>query len=97
MMRSVRRSWTPPCGFDTVLVTNQVSINAAQPMEGVVMIRGLHAMFYSSQAKELRAFLRDKLVPCYRGTTTMTPGCRWRHLQYSLCRSRRCLARLRYS
>ena len=25
------------------------------------MIRGLHAMFYSSQAKELRAFLRDKL------------------------------------
>ncbi len=25
------------------------------------MIRGLHAMFYSSQAGELRAFLRDKL------------------------------------
>jgi catechol 2,3-dioxygenase-like lactoylglutathione lyase family enzyme len=25
------------------------------------MIRGLHAMFYSSQARELRAFLRDKL------------------------------------
>lgn len=25
------------------------------------MIRGLHAMFYSSQAKELREFLRDKL------------------------------------
>lgn len=25
------------------------------------MIRGLHAMFYSSQPKELRAFLRDKL------------------------------------
>src|SRR5688572_13459290 len=25
------------------------------------MIRGLHAMFYSSQAEELRAFLRDKL------------------------------------
>ncbi|HEX9278492.1 MAG TPA: VOC family protein [Casimicrobiaceae bacterium] len=25
------------------------------------MIRGLHAMFYSSQATELRAFLRDKL------------------------------------
>ena len=25
------------------------------------MIRGLHAMFYSSQANELRAFLRDKL------------------------------------
>jgi len=25
------------------------------------MIRGLHAMFYSSQAHELRAFLRDKL------------------------------------
>ena len=25
------------------------------------MIRGLHAMFYSSQADELRAFLRDKL------------------------------------
>jgi hypothetical protein len=25
------------------------------------MIRGLHAMFYSSQAAELRAFLRDKL------------------------------------
>ncbi len=25
------------------------------------MIRGLHAMFYSSQASELRAFLRDKL------------------------------------
>jgi catechol 2,3-dioxygenase-like lactoylglutathione lyase family enzyme len=25
------------------------------------MTRGLHAMFYSSQANELRAFLRDKL------------------------------------
>lgn len=25
------------------------------------MIRGMHAMFYSSQADELRAFLRDKL------------------------------------
>jgi hypothetical protein len=25
------------------------------------MIRGLHAMFYSSQAAELRAFLRDKV------------------------------------
>lgn len=25
------------------------------------MIRGLHAMFYSSQPAELRAFLRDKL------------------------------------
>ena len=25
------------------------------------MIRGLHAMFYSSHAKELREFLRDKL------------------------------------
>lgn len=25
------------------------------------MIRGLHAMFYSSHANELRAFLRDKL------------------------------------
>jgi predicted enzyme related to lactoylglutathione lyase len=25
------------------------------------MIRGLHAMFYSSQARELREFLRDKL------------------------------------
>lgn len=26
------------------------------------MIRGMHAMFYSSQAKELREFLRDKLL-----------------------------------
>src|SRR5262245_29614871 len=25
------------------------------------MIKGVHAMFYSSKAKELRAFLRDKL------------------------------------
>jgi catechol 2,3-dioxygenase-like lactoylglutathione lyase family enzyme len=25
------------------------------------MIRGMHGMFYSSQAEELRAFLRDKL------------------------------------
>ena len=25
------------------------------------MIRGMHAMFYSSQADELRAFFRDKL------------------------------------
>lgn len=25
------------------------------------MIRGMHAMFYSSQANELRAFIRDKL------------------------------------
>ncbi len=25
------------------------------------MIRGMHAMFYSSQAEALRAFLRDKL------------------------------------
>jgi hypothetical protein len=25
------------------------------------MIKGVHAMFYSSQAEELRAFLRDKL------------------------------------
>jgi hypothetical protein len=30
------------------------------------MIRGLHAMFYSSQAGELRQFLRDKLG--FRGT-----------------------------
>ena len=30
------------------------------------MIRGLHAMFYSSQAAELRSFLRDKLK--LRGT-----------------------------
>jgi catechol 2,3-dioxygenase-like lactoylglutathione lyase family enzyme len=29
--------------------------------EASPMIRGLHAMFYSSQANELRAFLRDKL------------------------------------
>jgi catechol 2,3-dioxygenase-like lactoylglutathione lyase family enzyme len=29
--------------------------------EEVVMIRGMHAMFYSSQANALRAFLRDKL------------------------------------
>jgi predicted enzyme related to lactoylglutathione lyase len=29
-------------------------------MEGI-MIRGLHAMYYSSQAAELRAFFRDKL------------------------------------
>ena len=29
------------------------------------MIRGLHAMFYSSKANELRAFLRDKIgLPC---------------------------------
>lgn len=29
------------------------------------MIRGVHTMFYSSQAEELRAFLRDKLqFPC---------------------------------
>jgi hypothetical protein len=27
----------------------------------MAMIRGLHAMFYSSHADELRAFLRDKL------------------------------------
>src|SRR5215467_13906192 len=27
----------------------------------VPMIRGMHTMFYSSQATELRAFLRDKL------------------------------------
>lgn len=25
------------------------------------MIRGMHAMFYSSQAEALRAFLRDKI------------------------------------
>lgn len=30
------------------------------------MIQGLHAMFYSSQANELRAFLRDKLG--FKGT-----------------------------
>src|SRR6266581_4328766 len=30
------------------------------------MIRGLHAMFYSSQADELRGFLRDKLG--FKGT-----------------------------
>src|SRR5438552_7468967 len=28
---------------------------------GSLMIKGLHAMFYSSQPAELRAFLRDKL------------------------------------
>jgi hypothetical protein len=28
---------------------------------GHVMIRGMHAMFYSSEAAELRTFLRDKL------------------------------------
>lgn len=30
------------------------------------MIRGMHAMFYSSQADELRAFIRDK--PGFSGT-----------------------------
>lgn len=30
------------------------------------MIRGMHAMFYSSEASELRAFLRDKLG--FKGT-----------------------------
>jgi catechol 2,3-dioxygenase-like lactoylglutathione lyase family enzyme len=30
------------------------------------MIRGMHALFYSSQAEELRAFIRDKLG--FRGT-----------------------------
>lgn len=30
------------------------------------MIRGLHAMFYSSEADELRAFMRDKLG--FKGT-----------------------------
>jgi hypothetical protein len=29
------------------------------------MIRGVHTMFYSSQAEELRAFLRDKLDFAY--------------------------------
>ena len=29
------------------------------------MIKGIHAMFYSAQAAELRAFIRDKLaLPC---------------------------------
>ena len=29
------------------------------------MIKGIHGMFYSAQAEELRAFLRDKLqLPC---------------------------------
>lgn len=29
------------------------------------MIKGVHAMFYSSQAKELRSFIKDKLrLPC---------------------------------
>jgi catechol 2,3-dioxygenase-like lactoylglutathione lyase family enzyme len=30
-------------------------------MRRTVMIRGMHAMFYSSQAEALRAFFRDKL------------------------------------
>lgn len=34
------------------------------------MIRGLHAMFYSSEADALRAFLRDKLG--LTGTDTFT-------------------------
>jgi catechol 2,3-dioxygenase-like lactoylglutathione lyase family enzyme len=34
--------------------------------EKPVMIRGLHAMFYSSNADELRTFLKDKLG--FRGT-----------------------------
>jgi glyoxalase/bleomycin resistance protein/dioxygenase superfamily protein len=30
------------------------------------MIRGVHTMFYSSKAEELRAFIRDKLrFPCF--------------------------------
>jgi hypothetical protein len=29
--------------------------------KGPIMIRGMHAMFYSSEAEALRAFLRDKL------------------------------------
>jgi hypothetical protein len=32
--------------------------------EKSVMIRGMHAMFYSSEAAELRAFFRDKLGLC---------------------------------
>jgi hypothetical protein len=43
-------------------------INASFVGQGgeLLMIRGLHAMFYSSQADELRAFFRDKLG--FRGT-----------------------------
>lgn len=34
-------------------------------MRAVEMIKGIHTMFYSSKAEELRAFLRDKLgLPC---------------------------------
>jgi hypothetical protein len=41
-------------------------ISVMPQMEGIkeranTMIRGMHAMFYSSQADALRAFLRDKL------------------------------------
>ena len=36
------------------------------------MIKGVHTMFYSSQAEELRAFIRDKL-----GFTYTAVGDRW--------------------
>src|SRR5207248_11446724 len=35
---------------------------------GLIMIRGLHGMFYSSNAKELRSFFKDKLG--LKGTDT---------------------------
>jgi catechol 2,3-dioxygenase-like lactoylglutathione lyase family enzyme len=38
----------------------------AHPLKAPRVIRGVHAMFYSSDAEALRAFLRDKLG--FRGT-----------------------------
>jgi hypothetical protein len=42
------------------------------------MIRGVHTMFYTSQAEELRAFLRDWLIfdmpPALAGKATLPRG-----------------------
>ncbi|HLX28152.1 MAG TPA: VOC family protein [Casimicrobiaceae bacterium] len=37
----------------------------------VAMIRGMHAMFYSSQAERLRAFFRDDIVQTMRELSSL--------------------------
>jgi hypothetical protein len=50
-------------GLCCIICDLALRLRAAYPArrQEDAMIRGLHAMFYSSQAEELRAFLRDKL------------------------------------
>src|SRR5262245_49607615 len=55
------RSVSPVHGGDREAVAEAFCQRAQNRSGGAAMIRGVHTMFYSAKAKELRKFLREKL------------------------------------